>query len=146
MTEAVEVAIELALLTRAQAFAVSKSLGIALPNIPFDAPTVGRNAKYLRASMLPADTNSLGVSHASTDQHYGYLQMDVFFGAGGGEIEPKRIASDIVSYFIRGTKMIKDSFIVEVLRTPSIGPQLEIDDAWTSIPVRIPYTCFAIPA
>jgi hypothetical protein len=145
MTEAVEVAIELALLARAQAFAASQSLTIALPNIAFNPPAVGPAVKYLRATLLPADTASLGVSFSSTNQHYGMLQMDVFQGVGGGEIAPKRIAAAIVSYFIRGTRLTSNGFTIEVLETPRIGPQITTD-AWAMLPVRIPYNCFAIPA
>jgi hypothetical protein len=146
MTEAVEVAIELALLDRAQAFALEQNLPIALPNIKFTPPVVSQTAKYLRATILPADTITLPVGSGS-DQHYGLFQMDVFFGAGGGEIAPKRIAAAIVSYFIRGTKMISNGFTVSVLQTPRIGPQINAPDGvWTSLPVRIPYQIFAIPA
>lgn len=145
MTEAVEVAIELALLTRAQSFAVSQSLTIALPNIAFTPPAVGTNAKYLRATLLPADTVSLGIAHLSNNHHYGLLQIDVFYGAGGGEIAPRRIASSIISYFNRGTRMTSNGFNIDVPQTPRIGPQITEKD-WTLLPVRVPYNCFAIPA
>lgn len=145
MTEAVEVAIELALLGRAQAFAASKSLTIALPNITFTPPVVGANAKYLRASLLPADTEALGVAFSATNQHQGYLQMDVFYGKGGGEIAPGRIAADIISYFARGTRITSNGFNIDILKTPRRGPQM-IQDVWTMLPVRIPYNCFALPA
>lgn len=145
MTDAVEVALELALLARAQTFATSQSLGISLPNIEFTPPTADKNAKYLRASFLPADTLSLSVGPTGNDQHYGLMQIDVLYGVGGGEIAPGRIASSVISYFKRGTSMTKDGFKVDVFRTPYRGPQLK-DGAWTFIPVRIPYQTFAIPA
>lgn len=147
MTEAVEVAIELALLARAQAFAASQSpeLEIALPNIAFTPPAVSVNAKYLRATILPADTTALGVTYSSTNQHYGLLQIDVFYGIGGGEIAPRRIAADIISHFMRGTRMSSNGFDIDVNQTPRIGPQIR-DGAWTFLPVRIPYQAFAIPA
>lgn len=143
MTEAVEVAIELALLARAQAFAAANSLSIALPNAAFQPPTVSKTAKYLRATFLPADTNTLAIGTGS-DQHYGIFQIDVFFGTGGGEIAPSRIASSIISYFERNTVMTHDGFDVRVLKTPYRGPQMT-KDAWTNIPVRIPYQIFAPP-
>lgn len=144
MTEAVEVAIELALMGRAQAFAAAQSLGIALPNIAYTPPTVSATAKYLRASFLPADTNTLAVGVGS-DQHYGMLQLDVVFGNGGGEIAPARIVAAIISYFKRDTLMTSNGFNVRVSKTPYRGPQL-LDGAWTFIPVRIPYNSFANPA
>lgn len=145
MTEAVEVAIELALLARAQAFATAKSLPIALPNIAFTPPVVSVTAKYLRATILPADTTALGVSYSATNRHYGLFQIDVFFGVGGGEIAPRRIAADIISYFIRGTDMISNGFKITVPQAPRLGPHT-VDGVWTFLPVRIPYEIFAIPA
>lgn len=144
MTDAVEVAVELALLSRAQAFATANSLTIAMPNISFVPPTVTKTAKYLRASLLPADTETLSIG-TGHDQHYGILQMDVFYGVGGGEIAPLRIASALISYFKRETLMSSNGFDVRVYKTPYRGPQMT-KDAWASLPVRIPYRTFAIPA
>ena len=143
MTEAVEVAIELALLARAQAFAVANSLTIALPDVSFSPPSVSKTAKYLRASFLPAETNTLAISVGS-DRHYGLLQIDVMHGIGGGEIAPGRIAADIISYFKKETSMSSNGFTVKVFRTPYRGTQLK-DGSWTFIPVRVPYETFAIP-
>src|ERR1043166_2958103 len=145
MTDAVEVAIELALMDRAKAFATAQGLSIALPNIEFTPPEITPNAKYLRASLLPADTAVLGVAFSATNQHLGLMQLDVFYGKGGGEIAARRIAAAIISYFIRGTRMTSNGFNVEVLQTPRIGPSTE-QNSWLMLPVRIPYKCFAIPA
>jgi hypothetical protein len=145
MTDAVEVAIELALLDRVQDFATAQGLTIALPNIEFTPPAISKAAKYLRATLVPADTATIGVANTATNQHLGLLQIDVFFGSGAGEIAARRIAASIISYFIRGTRIVKDGFNVDVLQTPRLGPSLK-DGVWNFIPVRIPYNCFAIPA
>lgn len=146
MTEAVEVAIELALLQRAQAFATAQGLTISLPNVEFSPPSPPlANSKWLRATLLPADTVALGVSWSATNQHQGLLQLDVMFGTNGGEIKPSRIASQIVSYFARGTEMVSNGFKVVVVQTPKLGPLLS-KDVWTTLPVRIPYMTFAAPA
>jgi len=144
MTEAVEVAIELALLARAQAFAAANDLAISLPNIEFTPPVVSKTAKYLRATFMPADTARLVIGSGS-DQHYGFLQLDVFYGVGGGEIAPGRIAANIISYFKRDTLITSNDVRIRVSRTPLRGPQSS-KDAWTMLPVRIPYNCYAIPA
>lgn len=143
MTETVEVAIELALLDRAQEFAAIQNLSIALPDIAFTPPTISKTAKYLRASFMPAETVTLSVGSGS-DQHHGLLQLDVVCGAGGGETAPARIAAAAISYFIRETRMSNNGFDVKISKTPYRGPQLR-DGAWTFIPVRIPYLTFAIP-
>lgn len=147
MTDAVEVAIESALLARAQAFAAAQSpvLTIALPNVTFTPPAVSPTAKYLRATFLPADSFELGITYSATNQHYGLFQLDVFYGTGGGEIAPARIAALIIAYFTRGTVMSSSGFKATVFKTPYRGAQVT-DGAWTFIPVRIPYQTFAPPA
>lgn len=142
MAEAVEVAIEYALLNRAQAFATANSLTISLPNVAFTAPEASSTAKWLRATFIPADTITLGLTPGSTKRHFGLLQLDVFYGQGGGEIAPARIASDIIAYFVMGTQMTKDGFTVTVHRQPFRG-QLVKDDPWQMLPVRISYQCYA---
>lgn len=129
------------MLTRAQAFATSQAIAISLPNIAFTPPTAGQNAKWLRATFLPAPTASLPVGSGS-DQYYGILQVDVFYGQGAGEYAPGRIASAVIDYFKRGTEVSKDGFTARVYRRPSRGPMIK-DDPWVMLPVTIPYQCFA---
>jgi hypothetical protein len=146
MAEAVETAIQMALVLRAQQFAAAQSpaLTIALPNIAFTPPNATPTAKYLRATFLPADTFSPGVSYASKNEHRGLLQVDVFYGFGGGEASPRRIADAIIAYFKRGTKVTKDGFTAEVILAPYCGPIVkDIEGPWMMIPVRIPYLCIA---
>lgn len=142
MAEPVEVAIEKALLTRAQAFATAQTLTIALPNIAFTPPVMTQNAKYLRAYFLPAPTDGPGINSNSQNQHYGLLQVDVCYGAGAGEYAPGRIVSDLIAYFKRETKVTSDGFNAMIWKPPFRGPLLK-DDPWFYIPVSIPYICFA---
>lgn len=144
MAEPVEVAIEYALLQRATEFAASQSpaVTISLPNIAFAPPFPGPSAKWLRATFLPADTITLGVSLTSSNQHLGLLQIDVFWGVGGGELNAARLASSVIQYFKRGTTVTKDGFKAHICLAPFRGPIIR-DDGWTMIPVRIPYLCFA---
>lgn len=142
MAESVEVAIEYALLTQAQAFATANSLTISMPNIAFTPPTASPTAKWLRATHLPADTITMGLTPTSTKRHYGLFQIDVFYGLGSGELAPARIASQIIEYFPMGTQLTKDGFTVTVWKKPMRGQMLK-DDPWMMVPVRIPYQCFA---
>ncbi|BEV43919.1 phage tail terminator-like protein [Afipia carboxidovorans] len=141
MPEPVEVAINAALITRAQAFATAQGLAISLPNIAFTPPAAGQSVKWLRATFLPAPTATLPVGSGS-DRYYGLLQIDVFHGVGAGEYAPGRIASAVIEYFDRGTTMTKDGFTVRVYRRPSRGPMIK-DDPWMMVPVTIPFECFA---
>jgi hypothetical protein len=144
MAETVEVAIEYALLQRLEAFATANGLSnaIAMPNVAFTPPTPGQNVKWLRATFLPADTVGLGVSDSSSNQHYGFLQVDVFHGLGAGELAPLRIAAALIAYFKRGTTVTKDGFTAQIWKTPFRAPMLK-DDSWVNVPVRIPYICLA---
>lgn len=141
MSEPVEVAIESALLTRAQAFASAQSLTIALPNVAFTPPVPSPSAKWLKADFLPVPTVTLAVG-TGKNQHYGLLQISVFYGLGAGEYAPARIASDVISYFKKDTEVTKDGFIARVWKAPYRGVMMT-KDAWTMIPVSIPYICFA---
>ena len=141
MPEPVEVAINAALIARAQAFATAQGIAISLPNIAFTPPAAGQNVKWLRATFLPAPTATLPVG-SGADRYYGILQIDVFHGAGAGEYAPGRIASAVIDYFKRGTAMTKDGFTVRVYRRPTRGPMIK-DDPWMMIPVTINFECFA---
>lgn len=145
MPEPVEVAIEAALLTRAQAFATAQGLTISLPNIEFTPPVASIPAKWLRATFLPAPSFEMGIAFNAHNQHYGILQLDVFYGEGAGEYAPGRIAAAVIQYFPRGTQMSKDGFRVRIIKAPYRGSLLR-DDHWMLIPVSIPYLCFARPA
>ena len=145
MADPVDVAIESALLNRAVAFANSQSpaINIALPNVAdFTPPVATPTAKYLRATFLPAPTNGLGLSTLSTNQLYGFLQIDVFWGLNAGELAPSRLASAILAYFKFQTTVTKDGFIGTVWKQPYRSPMM-ISDAWMQIPVTIPYIAFA---
>lgn len=142
MSELVEVSIEVALLARAKEFAVAQGLTISQPNVAFTPPTASTSAKWLRATFLPAPSFGRTINHDGFNQHYGLMQIDVFYGQGAGEIAPGRIAATIIQYFTRGTILRPDGFTVRIEDTPRRGPIIK-DDPWMMIPVSIPYRCFA---
>lgn len=152
MPDAVEVAIESALLNRYNAFQLGSpdTLHRAQPNVAFTPPQpsslVGGLTVYnywLRATFLPAESFALGIDYGSHNQHYGIFQVDVFYGQGAGEYAPGRIATSIIQWFKRGTQLTKDGFTVEMVRPPRRGNLIK-DDPWIMIPVSIPYLAFAI--
>jgi hypothetical protein len=153
MAEPVEVAVESALLTKAQAFAAAQSppVTISLPNVAFTPPPAKSTTnpvaygKYLRATFMPAPSFELGIGFSANNQHYGILQLDVFWGQGAGEYAPGRLASAAIAYFARGTRLIKDGFTVQINKQP-YRDSLINDDPWMMIPVSIPYIAFAPPA
>lgn len=155
MAELVEVAIESALLSKAQQFAIDKAsefgdgqpkkLAISMPNIAFTPPTASATAKWLRATFLPAPSFEMGIAWDAHNQHYGLFQIDVFYGQGAGELAPGRLASAAIAYFKRGTVMTKDGVSVRVTKQPYRGPMIVDGSGWAMVPVSIPYLCFARP-
>lgn len=141
MPEPVEVAINAALIARAQAFATAQGIAISLPNIAFTPPNQTATAKWLRATFLPVPTVTLPVGDGS-DQYSGLLQIDVFYGQGAGEYAPGRVASQIIDYFKCGTELTKDGFKVRIYKRPYRGPIIR-DDPWVALPVTIPFQTFA---
>lgn len=148
MPDAVEVAIESALLNRLVALTFSPVIPLALPNVgtppsrEFTPPAAEPGANWLRATFLPADSFALGIDYGSSNQHYGILQVDVLGYLGDGELAPGRIAASVIQWFKRGTKVTKDGFTAEVTRIPRRGTMVK-DDPWVMIPVSIPYLAYA---
>lgn len=155
MPDLPEVAIEGALLAEAQRFANSQSLTISNPNKAFTPPAAATTTgtapnlttvygKWLRATVLKGETRALSISENGTNKHYGYLQIDVFYGlgkVGAGSIAPLRIAADAIAYFPRNTKLTRDGVTVEII-DKAYALDGRKDDPWWMVPVRIPYCAF----
>lgn len=93
-----------------------------------DIPT----GTHLRAYILPADTESIGLS--SWDVERGIIQVSVYEKRGAGIIKAYSIAQQILALFPRGFSA--SGF--KVHRAGSVGPAM-IDGAWLAIAVSIPY-------
>lgn len=144
MADAVEVAIELALLARLQALTLSPAVPLSLPNVTFaDKPDPAPGAQWLRATLLPARSFALGVDGGASNQHYGILQVDVFQYQGDGEPRAGRLASLVIQHFKRGTRLTRNGFTIDVYRDGPYRGNLMKDDPWVFIPVSVPYLCFA---
>jgi len=143
MPDAVEVAIESALLNRLNALVLSPVLPVSLPNVTFVPPTAGPNVGWLRGTFLPAKSFPLGVDYEGNNQHYGIFQVDVFYGQGSGDLAPGRIAASVIQWFKRGTVLTKDGFVARIKDIPSRGQTIK-DDPWVMIPVSIPYLAYAL--
>lgn len=148
MADAVEVAIEAALLNRLLALTFSPALPVSLPNVgtapgmAFTPPQAGPGVRWLRANFLPAQTFELSIDVAGSNQHYGLLQVDAIGSIGDGEMGIGRLAADVIAHFKRGTRLNKDGFTIDVIRPPRRGTMVK-DYPWVFIPVSIPYLSFA---
>lgn len=152
MPEPVEAAIELALLGQAAAFATAQTLTLDVPNgnAVFQQPAALPEAQWLRATVIPAPTITTGIAYDAHNQHYGYLQIDVMQGLGGGTAAMKRLAAAISAYFPLGLVLTNNGFDITIAshtrnQVVAAGP-LMLDSPWMMMPVSIPYRCFARPA
>lgn len=142
MPDPVEVVIESALLDSFVALATSLTLPYSVPNVPTDPPVAGPGVCWLRATFLPAASYSLSVGYQSDAQHQGILQVDVFRYPGDGELAIGRVASQVIAWFDRGTKLSKTGVTVSVERKP-YRSRLRSDDPWVVISVSVPYQTFS---
>ena len=142
MADPVEAAIKNALLAPLISFAQGAAIPLALPNVNFNQPTPGRDVKWLRATFLPADSFALAIGFDSTIQHYGLMQVDVFYSENSGELAPARIAGEIIALYVRGTDLFSDNFRITIYRAPTVRRAVK-DEPWVMLPVIVPYQCFA---
>lgn len=129
-----------ALLQRLSALVLNPVLPIAMPSVTF--PKAGDNKPdlYLRASLLRAPTQPIGISE--WDEHAGILQVDVVYNAQSGEIKPLQIAETVADWFGRFTpSMINGSVQVNIYERPSIASVVP-DGNYFAIPVSIRYRTF----
>jgi len=110
----------------------SAGLGdVAWPNIPYSG-----KPPYLRVTVLPAQTESVGIS--SIDRMIGIIQIDCVVAAGGGDISASEKADDVIAAFPRLTRITEGTTTIEINRTGWAGPsQQEPDELF--IPVTIEY-------
>lgn len=141
MVDAPTVSIESALIDRLNALVLVPALLVAQPNVKFTPPIAGPNVGWLRGTFLPADSFELAVAHDGLNQHYGIFQVDVLYGMGSGELAPGRVVASVLSWFQRGTRLVKNGIIVDIKRLPFRGRMIN-DDPWVMIPISIPYLSF----
>ena len=132
------------MLARAVAFATTQQVPISLPNVTLKpAPTPANNEKWLEATILPAPTFARGVAYASSNQHYGLLQISLFWCLAQGELKPKIFAGLIADHFKRGTIMDQAGYRVTIYDVPRIAEGRKDEDLWWQVPITIPFKCFA---
>jgi hypothetical protein len=115
----------------------SLSLGysIAWPNVNF-TPTAG--AGYLRASLLPAQSDQVTLGTAGRNRLRGLFQVAVVWPQGKGEVAPMDLAGRIIAGLKRGTIITNGGINVRVLSPPYVAPPVQEPD-WVNIPVYVPY-------
>lgn len=130
--------------------ALNQALAMAFPSMPVSwenktySPTVG--TPYLRAWLLPAETDVVTLGQSPFQQRTGIFQVDVVYPAGsvGKQWEgwglAKAKAAQVVAAFTAGTKFTYNALEVTCEKAwPSSGR--EEGNSWYHIPVNVRYRC-----
>lgn len=88
--------------------------------------------QHLRAYILPADTETVGLNSWNVER--GIIQISVYDKVGVGVVAPYTLAEEVLALFPRG--LVTSAF--KVHRAGSIGPAV-IDGGWVAVAVSIPY-------
>lgn len=97
-------------------------------NIDADVPA----GEHLRPYILPANTESLGLTEL--DQEQGVIQVSVFVPKGVGTIQPAETAKEILDLFPRNLELPS----LRIDAAGSVAPPL-YREGWYVTPVTIPY-------
>jgi len=140
----VETNISRALNARLVALTLSPVLPIAFAMQTYETGT----SPYLQPTILPAPTEALTLSPLGANDHTGIYQISVWWpaqrlktAAQDGSDPAFEVASQIVSHFKRGTKMVRETVTVWVDGPPSIAPAVQ-EPSWYQLPVSVPYRAF----
>jgi hypothetical protein len=107
---------------------------IAFENVQYE-PEVG--TKWIRPTVLPAQSDVLAMSDSGLEVHEGVFQVDVFTDINKGKSDSLTTADDISSYFARGLALTYSGVSVRIIRK-STGTSSR-DGAWYMTSLLIDY-------
>lgn len=116
-------------------WATDNNIAVSWQNVAY-TPIIG--TKYIRASLLPAETQnpSLGDNHK---RYEGIFQLLLCLPDGNGSYDTDTLADSLLNYFARGQSFTVSSVTVRILESPSVNPSFA-DAGWYTTPVSIRYT------
>lgn len=115
-------------------FASGASVAVAWENSNFE-PTTG--TKYLRPTLLPADTTQAESGSSGKDFTTGIYQVDVICPINTGKGEAVNLADDIADTFSRGSIHTYNGVNVRIRRASRRAGNR--DGAWFIVPVDIEF-------
>jgi len=123
-------------------YAVANSVAVAWENHQY-SPVTG--TKYLRETLLPADTVQVELGSTGIDETLGIYQVDVFAPANStaGKSEAVNLADGVADQFNRGLVLTYNSVNVRI-RSVSRGAGT-IDGAWFIVPVFVSFKSYTQP-
>ena len=114
-------------------FASANSIAVAWENINYK-PVVG--TLYLRPTLLPADTDPIGLSYVSALDHLGIYQIDVIAPVDTGKGQAVTKADLLVTAFPRSNLTYNGKLVTIKSVSRSTGTR---DGAWYIVSVIINY-------
>lgn len=119
--------------SRLGTWAASKGLPVAWPNVSFDPPSTA----YLRAFLLPADTDSRDLAGRHREFR-GVYQVSVCLPQGQGPGAGDAIVTELDALFATTAPMTINGLEVHVVRPTSAAPAIQEPDRYV-IPVSCEY-------
>lgn len=103
--------------------------------------TPGEGTAWLRESYLPAETITVGMGDADSNDFRGVYQIGIYTPAGKSKYESHQLVEAIAAHFVRGTVLTFEGQAVTLTST-SIGPGIT-SGAWYLVPVSVRFRAFA---
>lgn len=118
---------------RLATWAAAKPISVAWQNVPFTAPA----GTYLRAFLLPADTDSLDLA-GDHRAYTGVFQVSIVAPAAQGSAVAETLADEIAALFPNYLLLSSGAFGVQIVSPCSTGPAIQDDTRYT-LPVWFRY-------
>ncbi|MDV7209906.1 DUF4128 domain-containing protein [Azotobacter beijerinckii] len=119
---------------RLASWAAARSLQVAWQNVPFTPPATGI---YLRAFLLPANTDSLDLEGAHR-LFTGIFQVSIVAPNGKGSGAAEQLAVDLDALYPNNLRLASGDFSVQIITPCSQGPAIPGDISYM-IPVSFTY-------
>lgn len=119
---------------RLAAWAAARPISVAWENVAFTPPS---GQTYLKAHLLPAETDSLDLAGAHR-QYLGSFQVSIVFPAGIGAGDAGTIEEALDDLFPVNLRLSQGDFTVQVVSPCSSLPMIKESSLYT-IPVRLNY-------
>lgn len=135
----VETSIWLALKSHVESLPFPK----AWPAQVFAVPSAnGRPQPYLRIGRISVEPVGVFVDYAKPHERSGSLIVTLVYPLGSDVSVYDQIAGDIAAHFVDGTNMRSGNVCVTVPSYPYVNEGYDDNGYWT-VPVSIPWRCFA---
>lgn len=115
---------------------LSPPLPVAYPGVPFKP----NDQPYIEVSFHPNIHQAGGISFRNPINHRGFVQANVYWPSGSGEIEPMIAADNFAAQFARGSSVFKDDALVRFEEAPDIAAPIE-NDGWLMVPITVAWRC-----